>query len=313
MDVEAHNREPERSRSTVSRSNPTFADAYGIAPMRFRLPGSSHVGGVRLQVSDIVRSIAYYEQFIGLTLHSATDDTAVLGSQDGHPLVRIETSSGVKPARRGALGLFHFAIRLPERAALGRFAAHLSDLHVRAGMADHSVSEALYLWDPDGLGIEVYADRPRSAWRHRGRELVMTTEPLNVGDLVRAGGEPWRGMPAGTTIGHVHLHVESLDLGERFYHDALGFDKTVWTYPGSLFLAAGGYHHHLGINTWSPARPAKEDEARLLDWELVLPSAEAAAHAAANISRAGFAVEHADDTWTAADPWGTRVRIVAGS
>jgi catechol 2,3-dioxygenase len=125
------------------------------------------------------------------------------------------------------------------------------------------VSEALYLWDPDGLGIEVYADRPRSAWRQRDRELVMTTDPLDISSVIDAGGsQPWEGMPSGTKIGHVHLRVGNLDEGERFYHAALGLDKTVWTYPGALFMAACGYHHHLGTNTWSSGPRAKDDEER---------------------------------------------------
>ena len=295
-------------------SSETTANTNGIATPRFRLPAATHVGGVHLQVSDIARSITYYEQVLGLQVHFATNDTAALGAHDGDPLVWVQTSGGVKPARRGALGLFHFAILLPERAALGRLAAHLSTIRAHVGMADHSVSEALYLWDPDGLGIEVYADRPRNAWRRRDRELVMTTDPLDIGDVVAAGGnQPWHGMPSGTTIGHVHLHVGDLDEGERFYHAALGFDKTVWSYPGALFYAAGGYHHHLGTNTWSPGSRAKDDEARLLDWELVVPSADAASAAAASIRSAGYAAEHAEHGWTATDPWGTRVRITPNS
>ena len=140
-------------------------------------------------------------------------------------------------------------------------------------MSNHLVSEAVYLSDPDGLGIEVYADRPRGTWQHEGRQLVMATEPLDVEDVVRAGGgEPWSGMPAGTTLGHVHLFVGDLDAAARFYHEGLGFDKTVWSYPGALFLSAGGYHHHLGTNTWAVgAVPAGEGDARLLEWEIVLP------------------------------------------
>ena len=311
--LETTNREP-RKELLVRNWNETTADSHGIAAPQSRLPAATHVGGVHLQVTDIARSIAYYEQVLGLHVHFATSDTAAIGPHDGEPLVWLQTSSGVKPARRGALGLFHFAILLPDRAALGRFAAHLSAIGVRVGMADHSVSEALYLSDPDGLGIEVYADRPRSSWRWRERELVMTTDPLDFGNVVAAGGnQPWNGMPSGTTIGHVHLHVRSLVEGENFYHVALGFDKTVWTYPGALFLAAGGYHHHLGTNSWSPGPRAKDDEARLLEWELVVPNAEAASAAAASIRSAGYAAEHADDGWMAADPWGTRVRIISDS
>jgi len=179
------------------------------------------------------------------------------------------------------------------------------------GMADHAVSESLYLWDPDGLGIEVYADRPRSDWRQIDRELVMTTDPLDIGNVIDAGGnQPWEGMPSGTKIGHVHLHVGNLDEGERFYHAALGLDKTVWNYPGALFMAAGGYHHHLGTNTWSSGPGAKEDEARLLNWELVVPSAEVVSAAVSSIRNAGYAAADMGDGATAADPWGTRVHII---
>ena len=294
--------------------NETSANSFGIAPPRFRLPPTTHVGGVHLQVSDLAQSIAYYEQVLGLRVHSVTSSSVALGSNDSDPLVWLQTGNGVKPARRGALGLFHFAILLPERQALGRFAAHLSGIRDRVGMADHSVSEALYLWDPDGLGIEVYADRPRSAWRRRDRELVMTTDPLDISNVIDAGGnQSWEGMPSGTKIGHVHLHVGSLDEGERFYHAALGLDKTVWTYPGALFLAAGGYHHHIGTNTWSLGPRAKDDEARLLEWELVVPSAEVVSAAVGSIRNAGYAAEHTDNGSTAEDPWGTRVHIIPAS
>jgi NAD+-dependent protein deacetylase sirtuin 4 len=158
---------------------------------------------------------------------------------------------------RGRGGLYHFAILLPDRAALGRLVAHLAREGVRVGAADHLVSEALYLQDPDGLGIEVYADRPRSEWRHRDRQLLMATDPLDLPELARsAGAEPWTGAPAGTRLGHVHLHVGDIHRAAEFYHAALGFDRMVWSYPGALFLAAGGYHHHLGVNTWARRRPA---------------------------------------------------------
>ena len=298
-----------RLQESIMKANP--ADSWGIAPLRFRLPAATHVGGVRLQVSDLARSRAFYEQVLGLRVHASTNDSAALGPPDSDPLISLQSSSGVTPARRGAFGLFHFALLVPDRATLGRFAAHLSAIRARVGSADHSVSEALYLTDPDGLGIEVYADRPRSAWRRRAQELVMTTDPLDTAGVVAAGeNRPWSGMPAGTTIGHVHLHVASLEEGERFYHAALGFDKTVWTYPGALFLAAGGYHHHLGINTWSAGPRAKDDEARLIDWELVVPGADDASAAAASIGRAGYGAQRTGAGWTAADPWGTQVRIV---
>lgn len=212
--------------------------------------------------------------------------------------------------KRGVFGLYHFAILLPGRADLGRLIANLASMGLRMGAADHLVSEAIYLTDPDGLGIEVYSDRPRDEWQVRGQELAMATEPLDLMELVRAGDDlPWQGAPAGTTLGHVHLHVGSLEEGEAFYHRALGFDKMVWGYPGALFLSAGGYHHHLGTNTWSPGPAASDEQARLLEWELVVPSAADAAAAAGSLSGAGYAVEADGPSWTVRDPWGTRLRI----
>lgn len=286
----------------------------GIDPPAFRLPDATHVGTVHLQVSDLQRSLAYYEQVIGLRTHSVAEDTATLGAPgDDHPLVTLRTRHGVTRARRGTFGLYHFAILLPERAALGRFAAHLSALGVRAGMADHLVSEALYLWDPDGLGIEVYADRPRDTWQYRNGELVMTTESLDIASVIDAGGgEPWNGAPLGTTIGHVHLHVGSLEAADAFYHRALGFDKTVWSYPGALFFSAGGYHHHLGTNIWAAGPGPSVDEAQLLEWELIVPARGGVTAVAQNLRAAGYYAEDAADGLVTADPWGTRLRIRVG-
>jgi catechol 2,3-dioxygenase len=291
------------------------AQAFGIPPPAYRLPDATHVGAVRLQVSDLGRSLAYYQEVIGLRVQQQDADSAALARHgDDRILMRLQTRPGVSPARPGALGLYHVAILLPDRAALGRFAAHLSGRHVRIGAADHLVSEALYLWDPDGLGIEVYADRPRASWQHRARQLVMATDPLDMTDLVAAGdGRAWDGLPSGTVMGHVHLHVGDLDEADAFYHRALGFDRMVWDYPGALFLAAGGYHHHLGTNTWSPGRPARADEARLIEWSLVVPGGEDAAAAAGSLRDAGYAPAQDGDAWTATDPWGSTVRITSES
>ena len=292
---------------------PQEAPPHGIAPGGFRLPPATAVGGVRLQVSDLARSVAYYERVLGLRPGATPDNAVVLTAQDGQPLLRLETRPGVYAApRRATLGLYHFAFLLPDRAALGRFVAHLEERGVAAGMSDHLVSEAIYLTDPDGLGIEVYADRPRAGWRYRGRQLVMATEPLAARDLVAAGGGvPWSGMPAGTTLGHLHLHVGNLAAAEAFYHAALGFDKVVWEYPGALFLSAGGYHHHLGTNTWSQGPPPAPDQARLLSWDLTVPGDGTAAAAARSLQSAGYQPEPIADGWAIRDPWGTELHIVS--
>lgn len=284
---------------------------YGIEPPQFRLPDATRLGAVRLQVSDLPRSLDYYERVLGLRVLRRDTETADLGAQDGgRVLVTMQSGPGVKRSRRGALGLYHFAILLPDRAALGRFAAHAAALRVRVGMADHLVSEALYLWDPDDLGIEVYADRARETWRHRHRELAMATDPLDIDGVIAAGGgTPWDGAPAGTTIGHVHLHVGNLDLAEAFYHRGLGFDKVVWSYPGALFLSAGGYHHHLGTNVWSREPAAAADEARLLAWEIVVPTEADVTAAGRSLTAAAHPTDPTPHGILVADPWGTRAHI----
>ncbi len=285
---------------------------YGIAPTGYRLPADISLGRVRLQVSHLARSIAFYTDVLGMRIISEDAGSAVLGAADGTPLVELHAVPGTHPVpARGRLGLFHFAILLPNREALGRFITHLSATGARAGASDHLVSEALYLSDPDGLGIEVYSDRPRTGWQHHARQLAMATEPLDLRSLVRAAGDsPWTGMPAGTVMGHLHLHVGNIDEASRLYHDALGLDRMVWNYPGALFLAAGGYHHHLGLNTWAAgATPAGVHDARLLSWEMRLPSAADVEAALAAVENAGYPVERHGDGGTVRDPWGTALRL----
>lgn len=290
----------------------------GIRPHGYRLPEAAHIGLVRLQVSDLARSLEYYTTLLGFRVLSRANATAVLGphGEAPVPLVELDERRGVRPVpRRGLLGLYHFAILLPDHAALGRFVAHLAKAGAYAGSADHAVSQVVYLSDPDGLGIEVYADRPRSQWRTNGREIAITTEPLDLRRLVKAAaGEPWLGMPAGAVIGHVHFHVGAIREAEAFYHSALGFDKTAWTYPGALFLSAGGYHHHVGTNIWAAGSPAATDaDARLLEWELVLPSNRDVVAAGANAAAAGYQIEEAGHDRLITDPWGITVRIVTGA
>jgi catechol 2,3-dioxygenase len=288
---------------------------YGIAPSGYRLPDATRLGRVRLQIADLERSVADYETVIGLRVLDRGDGFATLTPHgDDRVIVELREKKGVRPVgRRGNIGLYHFAILLPDRAALGRFVKHLSAIGAYAGMSDHFVSEAVYLSDPDGLGIEVYADRPRASWKVEDRQLTMTTIPLDVQNLVASTGEDtWTGMPAGTVLGHVHLYVQALDDAERFYHSAVGFDKVVWSYPGALFMSAGGYHHHLGTNTWAAGAPVSgDDDARLLDWEIVLPTRKDVDEAAAAIADAGFATRPDDAGVAVRDPWGTQLRLVA--
>ena len=301
--------------NSADQSRASAADRYGIPPAGYRLPDATRVGAVHLQVADLARSLEFYERILGLRIVRNDGARATLAAQDDDAaLVHLAERPGARAVpHRGRLGLFHFAILLPDRAALGRLVVHLAEMRVHLGASDHLVSEALYLSDPDGLGIEVYVDRPRSEWRAKDGELAMSTLPLDFDDLVRAGGEErWTGAPRGTVMGHVHLHVGDIARASAFYHDALGLDRMVWSYPGALFLAAGGYHHHLGVNTWAgkDAKAPAEDEAQLLEWELVFPSASDAMAARESLERAGHGVEErSDGRVVARDPWGTAVLL----
>jgi catechol 2,3-dioxygenase len=295
---------------------PALPGSYGEAPAGYRLPEATRLGPVRLQVSDLERSLSFYERVLGLRVLERDGDRAVLGAQGSPATVLVELAErpGVRPAGpRARLGLFHFAILLPDRAGLGQLVRHLAESGVRPGAGDHLVSEAFYLQDPDGLGIEVYADRPRSAWRRVGRELMLSTEPVDVDDLLREAGEArWEGMPAGTTIGHVHLHVGDLEQASAFFSEALGFDRMTWSYPGAVFLGAGGYHHHLGANTWAGSGAPLPDAgvARLLEWTIELPDAASVTAAGRSLDGAGHVGEPAaDGEIVTRDPWGTAVRI----
>ena len=307
------NRDRSAPSTTTSRSATGTGESADVAPPGYRLPAATTLGRIRLEVADLERSVDFYGEVLGLRPLDRARNAVVLAPRHGdNALIELRERPGARPVpRHGRLGLYHFAVLLPERAALGRFLAHLGALGIRAGMSDHLVSEAIYLSDPDGLGIEVYADRPRASWRYEGGQLQMTTEPLDVRSVLDAAGpERWAGAPAGTVMGHVHLHVGDLTAGAAFYHEALGFDKTVWAYPGALFLSAGGYHHHLGTNTWAAgAQAAVPGDARLVDWEIIVPHGDLEA-AADNLTRYDRSLERVQAGIVARDPWGTAVRLV---
>jgi len=288
----------------------------GIPPPSFRLPAGTHVGRVRLQVSDLERSLGFYRDLIGFHVHELTcgkTPRAMLGAK-GEPgvLLELDEKPGARPVpRRGLLGLYHFAVLLPNRPSLGAFLKHLRREGAHVGLADHAYSQSTYLTDPDGLGIEVYADQPRETWTYRDGEIVGTIDPLDTAALMQLAGETaWTGLPPGTTIGHVHLHIGDLNPATAFYHAGLGFDKVGWSFPGAVFVSAGGYHHHVGLNNWAAGSPSASDaDARLLDWQLVVPDGKTRKALEENLREEGFAVDHAGDDALVRDPWGTIVRI----
>ena len=231
----------------------------------------AHMGLVELSVSDLDRSLAYWQDAIGLRVLSRENGTAELGADE--PVVRFVEEPGARPAD-GYTGLFHVALLVPDRPSLGRFLAHTAREGIPlTGLSDHAVSEAIYLRDPDYHGIEIYADRPREQWEGKVG-TTMTTVPLDTASLLAEGGDgEFEGLPDRTTVGHVHLCVRDVDEMVGFYRDRLGMDVTAMVGNQAAFLSAGGYHHHLGGNTWETrgAEHAPEGTARLLRFTIVLP------------------------------------------
>ncbi|HWE09671.1 MAG TPA: VOC family protein [Solirubrobacteraceae bacterium] len=243
------------------------------------IAAGTSMGTVSLTVSDLARSRAFYEAALGLVVREVEDGDLLFGVPGEPALIRLHGDPSAPPLDRRATGLFHLAVLLPSRRdlahALGRLAQARWPLD---GVSDHLVSEALYLSDPDGNGIELYRDRPREQWRHDGGELQMATLPLDLRDLageLSGSQQSQPTAPEGTVMGHVHLQVADIPEAEAFYRGILGFGVTTRGYPGALFVSAGGYHHHLGLNTWHSAGsgPAAPGAIGLRAYEVRLPDA----------------------------------------
>ncbi|MGY2896728.1 VOC family protein [Deinococcus sp. UYEF24] len=285
----------------------------GVNPERHTLPANVHLGPVVLQINDLGASLKFYTQVIGLSVLSQGQDTARLGTPGGRALLELREKQGVRYApHRGRLGLYHLAVLLPTRADLGRFLLNALALGVHVGQSDHHFSEATYLQDPDGISVEVYRDRPRDEWRVTEEgEVIGGGDPLDLAALTQAAGDIlWQGVPEGTTLGHLHFYVGDLEAAARFYHAGLGFPKMTWSLPSALFLGAGGYHHHVGLNTWAAGSAASgDDDARLLTWDLVLPNQATLDATAASLRAEGFEVTDTAEGALATDPWGITVRL----
>jgi catechol 2,3-dioxygenase len=281
------------------------------------IPPDTSIGKVRLRVADLDDLTTFYERVVGLQAVERGGDVTGLGAADGEPLIELVGAPDAAPAPSFSTGLFHLAILVPDRAELARSLQRVAGAGWRlTGASDHLVSEALYLQDPEGNGIEIYRDRPREEWRRNGDELAMATLPLDLesvlGEIDASEGGA-AGMPGGTTMGHVHLQVADIPAAERFYNRALGLDVMVRSYPGALFLAAGGYHHHLGLNTWQSqgAPPPPEGSLGLDRYELVLPSAAERDSAADRLHDEGADPQRLDEGVLATDPSGNRVLLTA--
>jgi len=286
------------------------------APAAPAIAADTSLGAVSLTVSDLARSRAFYETALGLRVHEADDGALAFGVPGGGDLVRLYGDASAPALDRRATGLYHLAILFPTRLDLAHALARLAEAHWSLdGVADHLVSEALYLSDPDGNGIELYRDRPRDEWRYADGQLEMATLPLDLrglADELAAADGPQPAAPAGTVIGHVHLQVASIPDAEAFYHGVLGFDVMTRGYPGALFVSAGGYHHHLGLNTWHSAGsgPAAPGTVGLRSYEVVLPDRAELDRVLDRVRAAGLPVDgSAEGPAAVRDPSGNLVVV----
>jgi catechol 2,3-dioxygenase len=278
-----------------------------------RIDPDTMLGPVRLTVSQLDRSRAFYERAIGLRATELDDGTLALGAGGEPALIELRGDSSAPSLNRRAPGLYHLAILVPTRRDLAFALARLAQTRWPLdGASDHMVSEALYLSDPDGNGIEIYRDRPRQDWPRSGGRLEMATLPLDLDGLIdelRDARELQAQAPRGTRIGHVHLQVADLAEAEAFYHGVLGFDVMVRGYPGALFVSAGGYHHHIGLNTWhsAGAAPAVPGSVGLRSFTVELPNERELAGVQARAQAAGIATTDVPEGVLMHDPFGTGV------
>ena len=278
------------------------------------------VGLLSLTVADLARSLAFYTEALGFALLEQAGGAATLGV-GATPLLLLTEYAGAQPwphDRPGYTGLYHFAVLLPARADLGRWLRHWLELGLPLpGQGDHLVSEALYLSDPDGHGIEVYRDRPRDDWTWANGQVQMAADPVDIQGLLAEGeraGEPWRGLPHGTRLGHMHLQIGAIHEAAAFYHDILGFD-IVAQMPTALFVSAGGYHHHIGLNVWHSrgAGPAPASTAALRFFTIDLPTEDARAAVLRRLDDAGHRYTRTGAVVAVQDPWRNTILLQVGA
>jgi catechol 2,3-dioxygenase len=256
------------------------------------------IGTVTLTVHDLDRTADFYARALGLA-KITSDRTEVTLGAGGNALLRLIADPAARQRSPREAGLFHTAFLMPDRPALGRWVHHASTSRLPVqGASDHRVSEAIYFADPEGNGIEIYADRPRSAWTKPDGSLHMSTDPLDIEDLATTADGPWTGAPDGMVVGHVHLQVGDVAQAESFYSGTLGFPVTAH-YPGAAFYGAGGYHHHLATNIWNSRGAGPRTPSTGLTAVEILADAASAAAIAAKAGR----------TEDLTDPWGTRITV----
>ena len=277
----------------------------------FHREPNTFVGQVSINVTNLESAITFYQNIIGFQVLEQTERKAVLTADGKTGLLTLEQPVDVIAKEGRTSGLYHFALLLPTRADLSIFLRNLLQTGYKFGASDHIVSEALYITDPDGNGIEIYRDRPSSEWTWSNGEVSMVSDPLNGESLLAESDSEWKGLPADTIMGHIHLHVSDIQKAEEFYMKGLGF-TIVSHYPQAIFIATGGYHHHIALNTWQGVgAPTPKKNSVGLNWyTLVFPSEEARGKVIEQLREIGASVQVENDLFVTEDPSGNKIHLV---
>lgn len=281
--------------------------------MRYHSKPDTFVSHVKIKVENLERSLAYYQEVIGFKVLEQTETTATLTTDGLTSLLSIEQPENVARKQGRTTGLYHFALLLPHRSDLANIVHHFIENGIRFGSSDHLVSEALYLSDPDGNEIEIYVDRDPAEWNWNNGEVAMSVDPLNFEELLANGKQeqPWKGLPIGTVMGHIHLHVSELKRTEEFYTKGLGFEVVNRFGAQALFISTGKYHHHIGLNTWNGvgAPPPPANSVGLESFILTLPSEGIRNQVVSNLINIGASVIEENDRFITHDPSGNRIQL----
>jgi catechol 2,3-dioxygenase len=280
--------------------------------LNFHEQPNTFVGQVKIKVENLERALSFYQHIIGFKILEQTEGNAKLTADGKTILLSIEQPNDVTPRQRNTTGLYHFAILLPKRSDLANIVQHLYRNGIQFGSSDHLVSEAIYLSDPDGNGIEIYIDRPASSWNWKNGEVEMTVDPLDFENLLtEINQETWNALPNETVMGHIHLHVSELQKTEEFYSKGLGFQVVCRYGSQALFISTGGYHHHIGLNTWAGVgapRPSSHSTG-LKSFSLVLANEEARNNVIEQLQALDYKVIEENGIFVTEDPSGNRIQL----
>lgn len=283
--------------------------------MLFHKNPVTFVSHVEIKVSDLTQSTRFYTEVLGLNIKEQTSNSVSFTTNGQDVLLTITQSKTINKKQEQRTGLYHFALLLPKRSDLAQVVRHFVNLGVRFGGGDHLVSEAIYLNDPDGNGIEIYVDRDASVWQWSNGEVSMTTDPVDFDDLLKESVVPvWNGLPKETVMGHIHLQVNDLAKNKEFYVDGLGFDVVSRYGREALFLSDSNYHHHIALNTWSGTqiKHAEKTETGIESYSIVFPSEEKRQETVASLRELGIPVMEEENEVTVFDPSDIKLKLMIG-